>query len=254
MEKANIIEYLIVQGASPYIKDQKGQRVIESKLFQSDIKQILKNHKPDPSKKTYSVYLAGPEVFLTFNQAAGQFIKAQTRLFNSYHLQSALYNIEGLYPFDSGYTPKNMDFQDGVKIYEGDVNLMNQSQAVMANMVKFRGPGMDGGTAYEMGYMTAQGKVIVGYYDEKPYFDNYQMNRPYTQKVTEDMGELTKKGPYNLTYDKDNFLVEPFQMPDNLMMLVPTLNSAGKLNIASSSWEALFCLKEKLDAHQKSSK
>jgi len=109
---------------------------------------------------------------------------------------------------------------------------------------------MDGGTAYEMGYMTAQGKVIVGYYDERPYFDNYKANRPYTQKVKEEMGALTIKGPRNLTYDKDKLLVEPFEMPDNLMMVVPTLTPQGKLNIANSSWEALFCLKEKLDALQ----
>ena len=94
-----------------------------------------------------------------------------------------------------GYTPKNLDFQDGINIYKGDVDLMNRSRAVMANMVKFRGPGMDGGTAYEMGYMTAQGKVIIGYYDERPYFDNYKTNRPYIQKVKEEMGEMTKKKP-----------------------------------------------------------
>ncbi len=250
--RVSIIESLIIQGASPYIKDKKGQRAIESKNFQNSVKKILKTHKPNSSKKIYYVYLAGPEVFLTFNQAAGQFIKAQTRLFSVYHLSSAPYSMEGLYPFDSGYTPKNMDFQDGVKIYNGDVDLMNKSHAIVANMVKFRGPGMDGGTAYEMGYMTAQGKIIVGYYDERPYFDNCQMNRPYTQKVKEDVGELAKKGPYGLTYDKDNLLVEPFQMPDNLMMVVPTLDSKGQLNISASSWEALFVLKDKLAALQKS--
>ena len=103
--KEDTIEPLIVQGASPYIKDKKGQRVIESKIFQDYIKQILNTHKPDPSKKTYFIYLAGPEVFLTFNRAAGQFIKAQTRLFNNYYLHSAPYNIEGLYPFDSRLYP-----------------------------------------------------------------------------------------------------------------------------------------------------
>lgn len=242
-----IIETLIVHGASPYIKDKKGRRVIENKTFQNYVNEILETHKPDSSKKTYFVYLAGPEVFLTFNQQAGKFIKAQTLLFNTYYLQSAPYNIEGLYPFDSGYRPKNMDFQDGINIYKGDIDLMNRSQAILANMVKFRGPGMDGGTAFEMGYMTAQGKVIVGYYDERPYFDNYKSNRHYKKKVKEEIGELTKKPPYNLMYDKNNLLVEPFEMPDNLMMIVPTLTPEENLNIADSSWEALFCLKEKLD-------
>lgn len=245
---SRIIKGLIVQGASPYIKNKNGQRVIESQIFQSWINHIVETYKPDPSKKTYYVYLAGPEVFLTFNLAAGNFIKAQTLLFNTHHLQSAPYNIEGFYPFDSGYTPKKMDFQDGINIYKGDVDLMNQSQAIMANMVKFRGPGMDGGTAYEMGYMTAQKKVIVGYYDERPYFNNYKTNRSYTEKVEEEVGKVTKKGTLNLNYDKDNLLVEPFKMPDNLMMVVPTLTPDGNLNIPDSSWKALFCLKEKLDA------
>ena len=36
----------------------------------------------------------------------------------------------------------------------------------------------------------AQGKAVVGYYDERPYFDNYKANRPYTEKLEEDMGKV----------------------------------------------------------------
>lgn len=252
-----IIENLIIKGASPYIKNKQGERVIESTAFKNWIQEVLETHKPDPSKKTYYVYLAGPEVFLPFSLIAGQFIKAQTLLFNRRHLKDSPYNIEGIFPFDSGYTPKNLDFQDGINIYKGDVDIMNRSQAVMANMVKFRGPGMDGGTAFEMGYMQAQGKVLVGYYDERPYFDNYKPNRPYTKKVEEEIGKITTKSVESLPllhYDKNNLLVEPFEMPDNLMMVVPTLSDDGKLNIPNSSWKALFVVKEKLDQKIKKSK
>lgn len=245
------IELLITQGASPYIKNKNGERVIESPVFKDYIAKVLKEYKPDPSKKTYYVYLAGPEVFLPFNLTAGEFTKALTFLFNKYHLQNSNYNIEGLFPFDSGYVPKNLDFQDGLNIYKGDIDLMNRSQAIMANMVKFRGPGMDGGTAFEMGYMTAQGKVIVSYYDEKPYFDNPRSNRSYREKVIEEMGEITVTGEgktgLKIHQDKNGLSVEPFEMPDNLMMVGPNVSKNGKANIPESPWLALFLIKKKLN-------
>ena len=245
-QQNRMIEQLIIHGASPYIKNKKGERAILSPIFKRYINQVLKIHKLAPGKKVCNVYLAGPEVFLPFSLSAGNFIKAQTLLFNLYHLKKSPYHIQGIYPFDSGYVPKNLDFQDGLNIYKGDVAIMNRSRAVLANMVKFRGPGMDGGTAFEMGYMTAQKKIVVGYYDETPYFDKPQKNRAYTIKVEEEIGPL-HKGPLNLTYDKNNLLVEPFEMPDNLMMVSPTLGKNNKLQIADSSWQALFVLKKRLD-------
>ena len=240
-----VINFLIAQGANPYIKNNKNQRVIELKDFQDHVKHLVKTSKPDPSKKTYLVYLAGPEVFLPYALSAGVFIKAQTLLFNIHHLKKTSYNIKGLYPFDSDYTPKNRDFHEGIEIYKGNLSIMNRSHAVLANMVKFRGPGMDGGTAFEMGYMSAQGKPVIGYYEEKPYFDNPKQNRAYTEKVTEDLGGLEKRE--NFLYDNKGLSVESFGMSDNLMMVASTLSDKETIHIAESSWEALFLLKKKLD-------
>ena len=109
-----------------------------------------------------------------------------------------------------------MDYRDGSEIFKGDVDIMNKSSAVMANMAKFRGPGMDGGTAFEMGFMYAKNKVIVGYYDERPYFDNPQRNRLYSKKVREHL-KVYRKGDFK--FDENDLYVEGFDMPDNLMMV-----------------------------------
>ena len=243
-----LLTTFVIHGASPYIKNKKGKRVIESEKFQNYLEDVLNTHQPDANKKRYNVYLAGPEVFLKFNGHAGSFIKAQILLFNKYFLQKESYNFFGIFPFDSLYRPKNMDYRDGSEIFKGDVDIMNRSSAVIANMAKFRGPGMDGGTAFEMGFMYAQNKVVVGYYDERPYFDNPQSNRLYSKKVREHH-KVYKKGDFK--FDENDLYVEGFNMPDNLMM-VASIDKQNPPVIGESSWEALFLLKEKFNRMEES--
>jgi len=54
-------------------------------------------------------------------------------------------------------------FAQGVAIYRGNVAHMDRSDAIVANMTPFRGVSMDAGTAFEMGYMAAKGKPVLGY-------------------------------------------------------------------------------------------
>ena len=264
LEMPEAIGRLLARGASPYLKNQSGERVIESPFFQKYIRHILesKSYDPSPNKPIIRVYLAGPEVFLEYSQAAGDFIKAQLRIFNKSVLKYKDYNLEGLFPFDSMYTPKNMDFEDGLRIYEGDVALMEQADAIIANMVRFRGPGMDGGTAFEMGYMVKSKKFIVGYYDERPYYDNHKPNRLYQDKIVEHMGgkelkKVTLNDRLHINYDNDRLHAESFQMPDNLMMVAPASSVLSgqrpptDWNIPSSSWDALFVLKERIDENNR---
>ena len=190
--------------------------------------------------------MAGPEVFLPFSSHSGNFLKAQILLFNQYHLKHSDYNLEGLFPFDGYFKPKKYNFSDGVEVYNSDVDIMNRSSAIMANMVKMRGPGMDGGTAFEIGYMSAQKKLVVGYYDENPYYEKPKANRLYLTKVEEEMGVVLKEKK-SLGKDKNGHFADFYEMPENPMMLVPTLTPDGKLNIPDSSWGALFVLKEKFD-------
>lgn len=253
------LEELIMKSAEAPVVNQLLNRVISSKFFQAQLERIISL---DPARikvlvghsdfliplyltktkgqRAYNVYLAGPEVFLPDSLHAGNFLKAQISLFNKHYLKDSPYLLKGIYPFDSEYEPKNMDFNDGFNIFEGNTKIMDKSSAVIANMVKFRGPGIDEGTAFEIGYMHAQNKIIVGYYDEKPFYINPQNNRDLIEKVKEEMGGVKE------SLDKHGALIEPFEMTDNLMVVAPVMGNK-QWPISEDSWSALFTLKEKLD-------
>jgi nucleoside 2-deoxyribosyltransferase len=100
------------------------------------------------------IYLAGPDVFLPDAAAAAARKKALCRD----------YGFEGAFPFDAvldftRLTPR----QKAMRIYRSDVALMDSCDICVAQMTPYRGPSMDVGTAYEMGYMRAQGKPVLGY-------------------------------------------------------------------------------------------
>ena len=102
----------------------------------------------------YRIYLAGPDVFVADPLALAGRKKALC----------AAYGFEGVFPLDktldlSGLSPRDM----GLAISRGNERLMDSCDLVIAQMTPFRGPGMDGGTAFEMGYMRAQGKPVLGY-------------------------------------------------------------------------------------------
>ena len=241
------IDRLIIEGADPFIPNKSNKRVIELPFFKEHLVFILKNYRPNLTKKIYNVFISGPEVFLPEAVAAGNFIKAQIYLFNWLYLRDADYQIQGLYSFDASYVPKNMDPVDAVNIYGGNISLMNQSHLAISNMTRFRGPGIDGGTAFEMGYMAAQGKVVIGYYNENAYYDLPMANRSYIDKVVESMGVLRKVQSSDGTiiyYDRNNVSVENFGLSENLMMIGSILFPTGRVFIPRSSWEALLLVSE----------
>jgi nucleoside 2-deoxyribosyltransferase len=100
------------------------------------------------------IYLAGPEVFLRDPRGQGARKKEIC----------ARYGFEGAFPMDTMLKltippgPK-----DGWIISKADEAMMDGCDLIVANMTPFRGPSMDVGTAFEMGYMRAQGKPVFGY-------------------------------------------------------------------------------------------
>ncbi|MBN0988136.1 nucleoside 2-deoxyribosyltransferase [Amphritea pacifica] len=151
-----------------------------------------------------SIYLAGPDVFWPNAVALGEAKKALCQQ----------YGFTGHFPLDneldlSALTP----YEAGIAIYQANIGLMNQCHIIIANMTPFRGPSMDVGTAFEMGYMTARNKAVWGYtLDGRLYSDRIE-------------GEQT---------DRDGFSIEAFQMADNLMMVGATGQLGGLLTEALS--------------------
>lgn len=94
------------------------------------------------------IYIAGPDVFEKNAKEIGEKYKEICKK----------YGHTGLYPLDN-------ECDSSGEIYLGNVALINESDAVVANGNEFRGE-MDVGTAFEVGYAAAKGKKICIYMDD----------------------------------------------------------------------------------------
>ncbi len=168
------------------------------------------------------VYLAGPDVFLADPLALAGRKKALC----------AAYGFEGVFPLDktldlSGLSPRRM----GLAISLGNEKLMDGCDLVVAQMTPFRGPGMDGGTAFEMGYMRAQGKPVLGYSNvAAPYAERVRLLHP---------GKLRPR-PTGSLEDPDGLEVESFDLLDNLMMHGAILSSGAEMQVEDAPAEARY--------------
>lgn len=143
------------------------------------------------------IYLAGPGVFYPDPIAEGERLK---NLCDSYGLQ-------GVFPMDAALDLASMNKDQAARaIYQANIDLIAQSDAIIADMQAFRGPGMDGGTAFEMGYATALGKPVVG----------YNAQGFYLARTRAHYGGLRTAQGHEV--DPSGLMVEDFDQVDNLMM------------------------------------
>ena len=159
-----------------------------------------------------NVYLAGPDVFLPNAVEIGQRKKEIL----------ARYGLAGHFPLDNALSPEQgaskRDF--GLKIAVANEELMDKCEIIIANMTPWRGVEMDDGTAFEMGYMRAQGKLICGYSQTPIPFAQRVIDECYQGNITSDM-----RG-------SDGFAIEDFDLADNLMLL-GAIEKSGGLFMAS---------------------
>jgi len=186
---------------------------------------------PDEQVPTYYVYLAGPEVFLPDPLAPGVQKKALIASLNEKHKWP--FKLVGLYPMDNEIEDFAANYSTGFKIYEANIALMDQAHFITANMVRFRGPSMDVGTAFEMGYMNGLGKPVFAYYDAKPFYGEDEKPGIYAERVKKYYPVSKESG------DKDvhGQSIEDFEMPDNLMMVGAMHSGKGEI---AASFEAVI--------------
>jgi nucleoside 2-deoxyribosyltransferase len=161
---------------------------------------------------TYYIYLAGPEVFLPGALEAGAQKKALiTRLSRD---AGWPFRLEGLYPLDNEIADFAPDSATGLRIYRANMQQIERAHALLANMVRFRGPSMDVGTAFEMGAARGMGKPVFAYYDSKPFYGVVEEPGSYVERVMRSYGlrEVPARDP-------DGLSIESFGMADNLMMM-----------------------------------
>ena len=150
------------------------------------------------------VYLAGPEVFSPDPQKEATLHKKVCEE----------YGFEGVFPLDNVPDIKGLaGWEAGEAIFNSNIDKIDECGALIANMTPFRGPGMDAGTAFEMGYANAQGKTTIGWSSD---------DRTYIDRVREFYdGDLKQTDRWR---DPNNLVVEDFGEPDNLMMSVAAID------------------------------
>jgi nucleoside 2-deoxyribosyltransferase len=141
------------------------------------------------------IYLAGPDVFLQDAVAIG---RRKVEI-------CARHGLIGLYPLDNVIDLAAPDAS--LKIFCGNEAMMNEADAIIANLTPFRGPGADAGTVYELGYMAGRGKHCFGYSNDPAL---------YVDRVRQ-RGDV--KMQHGRLVDADDLTVENFGHTDNLMMI-----------------------------------
>ena len=150
------------------------------------------------------IYLAGPEVFLPDAMAAG----ARKREL------CAAYGFAGVYPLDAALDLAGLGKTEAARrISLANEALIDACDLLIANMTPFRGVSMDVGTAFEVGYMRALRRPVLGY-----------TNTPLDLRGRSETG---RAGGVRLPFDCDaaDVEVEDFGLAENLMIEIAVMES-----------------------------
>ncbi len=100
------------------------------------------------------IYLAGPDVFLPDAVAHGRRKAALC----------AEFGFEGAFPLDAQLELDGLSKREKARrISLANEGLMRTCDLLIANLTPFRGASMDSGTAFEVGFMRALGRPVLGY-------------------------------------------------------------------------------------------
>lgn len=100
-------------------------------------------------------YFSGPDLYRADAEAHGAMLKGLC----------ARYMLHGLWPLDCGADP-----MDAKAVFAARTGMIRRADVVVANIAPFRGPGLAGGTAWEIGFAAGLGKPVYAYTsDPRPY-------------------------------------------------------------------------------------
>lgn len=125
-----------------------------------------------------NLYLAGPGIF--FKNSETHFLRIEKIVKDHGHLPSIPYSTS----------------RNSKEIFKQNLWLLNNCDAVVADVTPFRGPSVDVGTTWEIGYAFARGKPVYGY--------GYQSRPDYAARVRD--------------YEHEDRIIEDFGLFDNLMI------------------------------------
>lgn len=153
-----------------------------------------------------SVYLAGPDVFLPDAVEVG---RRKVEL-------CAKHGFRARFPLDAGTNGEGLDPEaHAFVIAQSNEEMIRDSTVVLANISPFRGPSLDPGTAFEIGFARAIGLRVFGYSCREMPF----AARTIYYSGMEDDAER----------DVHGFLIERFGLVDNLMIDGAIAASGGRI-------------------------
>lgn len=171
-----------------------------------------------PAVSSSRVYLAGPEVFLPEARAVGE---AKARL-------CAEAGLAGVFPLDqaldlAGKSPA----EQASMIFRADEDLMRSCALCIANLTPFRGVSMDSGTAYEIGFMRALGRPVLGYTNVAADY----AARAHAWRAARDTAQKQDLVP---DADRPDVTVESFGLAENLMIACAVEAAGSRVAIHSA--------------------
>lgn len=169
------------------------------------------------------IYLAGPEVFLRDAAELYEEKKAICREhgFDSYSPLDEMPAFETM--------PK---VEAGLSISQANESKMRACDILIANLTPFRSPSADVGTAYELGFMRALGRPVLGYANVEKKFHHRTIE--FLQ------GRVQPREDTEIIEDQAGMLLEDFDMVDNLMLDGAVLASGGRLVLKPTPAEKQF--------------
>ena len=153
------------------------------------------------------IYLAGPEVFLPDPMAAGRRKQALCEA----------HGFTGCYPLDAQLDLAGLPKAEAARrISLANEALMRSCDLAIANCTPFRGVSMDVGTAFEVGYMRALGRPVLGY-----------TNTEMELEERSALGRRLMRLPFDS--DAEDVEIENFGLAENLMIEIAIMESGGTL-------------------------
>lgn len=163
------------------------------------------------------IYLAGPEVFLADAVALGEAKKALC----------ARHGFTGCFPLDNELDLGALSPREaGLAISRANEALMRRCDLIIANITPFRGPGMDPGTAFEIGFMRAL---------NRPVFCYTASDLLHAERAARWAGGAVRERPGAGVEDADGLLIENFGMVENLMIDGAVADSGGCIIVPDSA-------------------
>lgn len=171
-----------------------------------------------------NVYLAGPGVFRPDADDFGRSLKEKC----------ARVGLVGCFPLDNTIeagTPA----ATARAIYRANVDLIEASHAVIADISSFRGPNMDPGTAWEIGYAVARGLPVYVWTPESAgLFER-------TERQAGAVGSIEKGR------DQNGWIIENFGLMENLMIM------SSAISVHPSADDAILACAASLSGERSSS-